>query len=100
MLVGEETMEVFEVLSKRVENENEDKEWMYRLEDQGPLCNDAVSRAVVLCRQENFLGALTLLQEECPLDQHSSMSRRLQSKVQKSVEKRYTLADFRSCYEE
>ena len=92
-------MEVFEVLSKRAENENEDKEWMYRLEDQGPLCNDAVSRAVFLCRQENFLGALTLLQEECPLEQHNAMTRRLQSKVRKSAEGRLTFAEFVTCYE-
>jgi len=100
LLLGEETVEVFEVLSARTENENEDKEWMYRLEDQGPLCNDPVSRAVVMCRQERFLEALTILQEECPLDQHSTMTRRLQNKVQKSVEKHFTFADFVSCYED
>jgi len=90
---------VFEVLSARTENENEDKEWMYRLEDQGPLCNDPVSRAVVMCRKEHFLEALTLLQEACPPEQHSMMTHRLQSKVQRSVEKRLTFADFVSCYE-
>jgi len=101
MLLEEETVEVFKVLKARVENKNEDKEWVYRLEDQGPLCNDPVSRAVAMCRQENYLEALTLLQEECPHEQHSKTTRRLQSTVQKGVEKdRYTFADFRSCYEE
>jgi len=71
----------------------------WRLEDQGPLCNDPVSQAVVVYRQENFHSALTVLQEEFPLEQHSKMTLRLQSKVQKIVEKRYTLADFKSCYE-
>jgi len=100
MLLEGEMVEVFEVLCARTENENEDKEWMYRLEDQGPLCNDSVSRAVVMCRKEHFLEALTLLQEECPREQHSKITRRLQSKVQKSVEKGFTIADFVSCYED
>jgi len=100
LLLGEETVEVFEVLSARTENENEVKEWMYRLEDQGPLCNDPVSRAVVMCRKGRFLEALTLLQEQCPLAKHSKMTRRLQSKVQRSVEKCFTLADFVSCCED
>ena len=88
------------MLSARAENENEDKEWMYRLEDQGPLCNDAVSQAVVMCRKEHFLDALTILQGECLPAHQSKMTRRLQKKVQKIVDKGFRFADFVSCYED
>ena len=104
MRVVKDVCEVFEVLQARVENENKDEEWMYRLERQGNvsggLCNDPVSRAVKMCRDEQFLEALTVLQEECPIAQHSKMTQRLQRKVHKSAEGRFKFADFVACEEE
>ena len=79
MLEGTKRVEVMEVLRARPEDENKDKEWLYRLQDQGvtngTLCSDPVSRAVEICRGGRFREALTVL-EECPAEQHSRMIQR------------------------
>jgi len=96
--VGEEKVDVFEVLRVRPPKAaNMDEEWLYTLQSQGntgnDLCNDRVSHAVKMCRQERFLDALTVL-EELPGTEHSMMTHRLQEKVQRCVERSLSLSDF------
>ena len=95
---GGENLDVFEVLRVRPQrNVNKDEEWLYALQSQGntgnDLCNDSVSRAVKMCRQERFLEAQTVL-EGLPEAEHSMMTHRLQEKVQRCVERSLALPDF------
>jgi len=65
-----------------------------------PQGNQNVKAMSVLGKIYHFIY-LDLVQPEDDFFMRArKASSRLQSKVQKSVEKRYTLADFRSCYEE
>ena len=96
--VGEEKLDVFEVLRVRPPKAaNKDEEWLYTLQGQGntgsDLCNDCVSRAVKMCRQERFLEAQTVL-EGLPEAEQSKMTHRLQDKVQRCVERNLALSDF------
>ena len=96
--VGEENLDVFEVLRVRPPKDaNKDEEWLYTLQSQGnsgsDLCSDPVSRAVKMCRQERFPEAQTVL-EGLPGAEQSKMTHRLQDKVQRCVERNLALSDF------
>ena len=96
--VGEENLDVFEVLRVRPPKAaNKDEEWLYTLQGQGntgsDLCNDRASLAVKMCRQERFLEAQMVL-EGLPEGEHSKMTHRLQEKVQRCVERSLALSDF------
>ena len=98
--VGEENLDVFEVLRVRPPKAaNKDEEWLYTLQSQGntgsDLCSDPVSRAVKMCRQEKFLEAQKVL-EGFSEAEHSIMTHRLQEKVQRCVERNFGLSDFLS----
>ena len=96
--MGEEKLDVFEVLRVRPPKAaNKDEEWLYTLQGQGntgsDLCNDCVSRAVKMCRQERFPEAQTVL-EGLPVAEQSEMTHRLQEKVQLCVERNLALSEF------